>query len=133
VIGTAERELTVQVTAGRGRARRSLVRRAVAGACSKAGLPIDRIDDAVLIVEALLADRPTARADEVHLLLTARPGSVELLLGPLPDDEAQRLLGDVSLPIVGPVIAQLATSACAVEDGSHLLVVVAVRQWPTDL
>jgi hypothetical protein len=133
VIDVAERELTVQVTAGRGRARLPLLRRAVAGACSKAGLPIDRIDDAVLIVEALLADRPIARADEVHLLLTARPGSVDLLLGPLADDEAQRLLGDAALPIVGPVIARLATSACAVEDGSHLLVVVAARQWPTVL
>lgn len=127
MIETAELELTVQVTAGRGAARLALLRRAVAAACSRAELPVDRIDDAVTILEALLADRPVARAEQVHLVLTARPGSLTLLLGPLAGDEAQRLLADAALPIVGPVIARLATRACTVDDGSHLLVVVAAR------
>lgn len=118
------RELTVQVSAARGRARLPVLRRAVAGTCSKAGLPIDRIDDAVLILEALLADARTARAEEVHFVLTARPGSFELLMGPLAGDEAERLLADAELPMVGPIIERLASTAMTVDEGSHLLVVV---------
>jgi hypothetical protein len=118
------RELTVQVSAGRGRARLPVLRRAVAGTCSRAGLPVDRIDDAVLILEALVTDVRTARAEEIHLVLTARPGSFALLMGPLAGDEAERLLVHAELPMVGPIIDRLATTAMTVDDGSHLLVVV---------
>ena len=117
-------ELTVQVSAGRSRARMPVLRRAVAGTCSKAGLPVDRIDDAILILEALLSDRTTSRAEEIHLVLTARPGSFGLLLGPLAGREAERLLVNAALPTVGPVIERLATVALTVDDGSHLLVVI---------
>jgi hypothetical protein len=117
-------ELTVQVSAGRSRARLPVLRRAVAGTCSRAGLPLDRIDDAVLILEALLADPVTSRAEEVHLVLTARPGSFALVLGPLAGAEAERLLLQAALPAVGPIIERLATTALTIDDGSHLLVVV---------
>lgn len=127
MIDGAERELNVHVTAARGRARLPVLRRAVAGACSQAGLTVDRIDDAVLVLEALLADPVAANADEVHLVLTARPGSLSLVLGPLPGEEAARLLREASLPLVGPVVARLASSACTIDDGSHLLVVVEAR------
>jgi hypothetical protein len=120
----AERDLTVHVSAGLGGARLPVLRRAVAGASAKAGLPVDRIDDAVLILEALLADRGMERADEVRLVLSARPGSFALMVGPLDADEAERLLAHAALPIVGPVIERLATTAVAVEGGSHLLIVV---------
>ena len=117
-------ELTVQVSAGRGCTRLPVLRRAVAGTCAKAGLPVDRIDDAVLILDALLADIHTARAEEVTFVLTARPGCFEMLMGPLAGDEAERLLVHAELPMVGPIIDRLATAAMTVDDGSHLLVVV---------
>jgi hypothetical protein len=117
-------ELTVQVTAGRGGARLPVLRRAVAATCSRAGLPLDRIDDALLILEALLADRLMTSAEEVHLVLTARPDSFAMLVGPLPDAQAERLLLDAELPIVGPVIQRLSSTAVTVDGGSHLLVVV---------
>ncbi len=118
------RELTVQVTAGRGGARLPVLRRAVAATCCRAGLPLDRIDDALLILEALLSDRLMTSAEEVHLVLTARPESFALLIGPLPDTEAERLLLDADLPIVGPVVQRLASTALTVDGGSHLLVIV---------
>jgi len=114
----------MQVTAGRSRARLPVLRRAVAGTCSRAGLPIDRIDDAILILEALLADTRVARSDEVHLVLTARPGSFSLLMGPLPDGEAERLIVSAGLPTIGPVVDQLASAALLVDDGRCMLVVV---------
>ena len=117
-------ELTVQVTAGRGGARLPVLRRAVAATCARAGLPLDRIEDALLILEALLSDRRLARREEVHLVLTARPESFELLIGPLAEDEAERLLQSADLPIVGPVIQRLASDAITVDGGSHLLIVV---------
>jgi len=120
----AERDLTVRISAGLGGARLPMLRRAVAGASAKAGLPLDRIDDALLILEALLADREMERADEVRLVLSARPGSFALMVGPLDADEAERLLAHAALPIVGPVIERLATTAVAVDGGSHLLIVV---------
>ena len=118
------RELIMHVSAGRSRARLPVLRRAVASTCSRAELPVDRIDDAVLILEALLADRMTARMEEVHLVLTARPGSFTLVMGPLAGNEAARLLVHAELPMVGPIIDRLATTAMTVDDGSHLLVVV---------
>jgi hypothetical protein len=124
VIDAAERDLNVHVSAARGRARLPVLRRAVAGTCSQAGLTVDRIDDAVLVLEALLADPVTANAGEVHLVLMTRPGSLSLVLGPLPGEEAARLLREASLPTVGPVVARLATRACTIDDGSHLLVVI---------
>lgn len=124
MIYAAERELTMQVSAGLGEARLPVLRRAVAGTSSKADLPLDRIDDAILILEALLADRHTAYADEVHLVLTARPGSFEMMIGPFPGIEAERLLRHTELPVVGSVIERLATSAETVDGGSHLLIVV---------
>ena len=78
----------------------------------------------MLILEALLADGETCRADEVHLVLTARPGSFALLMGPLAGSEAQRLLLHAALPLVGPVVERLAAAAMTVDDGSHLLVVI---------
>jgi hypothetical protein len=117
-------ELTMQVSAGRGFARLPVLRRAVAGTSSKAGLPIDRIDDAILILEALLADGHVSQTEVVHLVLTARPGSLALLLGPFDGDEAQRLLVHAALPLVGPVIERLATTAVTIDSGSRLLIVV---------
>ena len=116
-------ELTVQITAGRGGARLPVLRRAVAATCSRAGLGLDRLDDALLILEALLADRAVADADEVHLVLTARPDSFALLLGPLADTQAERLLLE-DLPFVGAVIRRLASTALTLDGGSHLLIVV---------
>jgi hypothetical protein len=127
VIDAVDRELNIHVTAARGPTRLPVLRRAVAGACSQAGLTLDRIDDAVLILEALLADPALARADEVHLVLTTSPDCLMLVLGPLPGAEAQRLLDEASLPTIGPVVARLATTACTIDDGSHLLVVVGPR------
>ena len=127
MIEAAELELTVQVSAGRSSTRLPVLRRAVAGTSAKAGLSVDRIDDALLILEALLADRLLARAEEIHLILTARPGSFSLLLGPLAGCEADRLLASAELPIVGPVIERLASSAVTIDDGSHLLILVDAR------
>ena len=121
---TSPAELRVEVSAGLGPARAPALRRAVAATCSRAGLPIDRIDDAILILDALLADPSTAGTEEVHLVLTARPGSFALLLGPLAGVDAQRLLAHAALPTVGPVIERLATTALTVDGGSHLLVVI---------
>ena len=75
-------------------------------------------------MEALLGDFETSRAEEVHLVLTARPGSFALLMGPLAGCEAERLLLTAALPAVGPVIERLATAALTVDGGSHLLIVV---------
>jgi serine/threonine-protein kinase RsbW len=117
-------ELTVQLSTGRGCARLPILRRAVAATSAKANLPVDRIDDAVLILEALLADTRTANTEDLHFVLTARPGSFALLMGPLAGDEAERLLAHAALPLVGPVIERLATTAITVDGGSHLLIVV---------
>lgn len=127
MIEAEERELSVRVSAGRGGARPALLRRAVAASCSNADLPIDRIDDAIVILETLLAGAALARAEQVDLVLTARPGSLALLLGPLARGEVAHLLEDAARPTAGPVIARMATSASAVQGGSHLLVVVQAR------
>ena len=88
------------------------------------GLPVDRIDDAVLILEALLGDARTARAEEVHLVLTARPGSFALLMGPLAGSEAERLLAPGRAADGRARHRAPGDDRETVDDGSHLLIVV---------
>lgn len=122
-----ETGLRAQLVARRGPAAVAVTRRAVAALASRADLAIDRIDDALLITDALLADRELQRSGSLNVELTARPGALELRLGPLLAGDAQRLLADAALPGIGSVIERLATKATTVQDGDgeYLAVVIA--------
>lgn len=122
-------ELRAELTARRGPATAAVVRRSIAAVASRAGLRVDRIDDALLIADVVLADRELERADPLQVELAASGGALELRFGPLPTGEAQRLLASAAMPGIGPVIERLATTTDAQADaqGEYLSVVVGER------
>lgn len=119
--------LTVTVSAGLTHARPPLLRRAVAALCARADLPVDRIDDALLMLDALLADQATKLCGDLRLRLTARPNSVEMRVGPLAVAGADGLLERAGLPRSGSVIDRLATRAASLDQGRELLIVIDAR------
>jgi hypothetical protein len=76
---------------------------------ARAGLTVDRLDDAVLITDALAAQVAVVLGDDrVPLSVQSDPGRIELRLGPLEPGAGRRLLAATQLPATGPVLEVLA-------------------------
>jgi hypothetical protein len=76
---------------------------------ARAGLTVDRLEDAVLITDALAAQVAAVIGDErVPLSVQSEPGRIELRLGPLQPGDGRRLLVATQLPDTGPVLEILA-------------------------
>jgi len=76
---------------------------------ARAYCPIDRLDDALLVADAVAA-RAAGFAEDgrVNVHVVAEPGSVELLVGPLRTDGAHGLIESASLPGIGNVLERVA-------------------------
>jgi serine/threonine-protein kinase RsbW len=86
-----------------------VLRRVVGMLAARADLPLDRLDDAVLIADVIAARAPAhALADTVQVAM--RPGrrELELTVGPLRGGGAHALVVDAAVPGMGNVIEQLA-------------------------
>ncbi|MEA2190162.1 MAG: hypothetical protein QOI73_283 [Solirubrobacteraceae bacterium] len=76
---------------------------------ARADCPIDRLDDALLVADAVAAKAATFAEDgRVNVRIVAVPGSVELLVGPLRTDGASELIASATLPGIGNVLEQVA-------------------------
>jgi hypothetical protein len=76
---------------------------------ARADCPIDRLDDALLIADAVAAKAASFAADgRVNVRVVAEPGSVELRVGPLRADGADGLIASASLPGIGNVLERVA-------------------------
>lgn len=86
-----------------------LLTRVVAMMLARAQCPVDRIDDAMLICDALGAHACTHVADG-HVEFTVRTGEdrMELRVGALAQGGAARLEQDTSLPGIGELLAPIA-------------------------
>ncbi|HEY2140558.1 MAG TPA: hypothetical protein VGG98_00685 [Solirubrobacteraceae bacterium] len=95
--------------------------RVVSMILARAGCPVDRLDDAMVVCEALSAYAP-AHAKDGHLdyRLVTRDGSIELRLGELTDRGARELVRDAVVPGVGNVLEQMTDElrVVAPKDGS---------------
>ena len=76
---------------------------------ARADCPIDRLDDALLIADAIAA-RAAGFAEDgrVNVRVVAERGSVELRVGPLRADGANGLIASASLPGIGNVLERVA-------------------------
>jgi serine/threonine-protein kinase RsbW len=89
--------------------------RVVGMIAARAQCPIDRLDDALLITDAVAAHAPRYALDGcLSVLVRAAQDGLELHVGPLRDEGARQLLADAALPGVGNVLEQIAD---AVEPG----------------
>ena len=76
---------------------------------ARADCPIDRLDDALLIADAIAAKAASFAEDgRVNVRVVAEPGSVELHVGPLRTDGAADLIASASLPGIGNVLERVA-------------------------
>jgi serine/threonine-protein kinase RsbW len=107
---------------------RPVIGRVTGVMAAQAGLPLDRLSDATLLVEALVAHGSGHVPDGrlcVSFLVT--PGSLRIRLGPLVPGGAEALLDEARLPGIGSVLERLADEIVveAGDDGDHLTVVAA--------
>ena len=86
-----------------------VLRRVVGMIAARADLPLDRLDDAVLVADLIAARAPAHVAgDRVDVALEPGPRSLSLRVGPLREGGGQALIVDAAVPGVGNVIEQLA-------------------------
>ena len=93
---------------------------------ARADCPIDRLDDALLVADAVAAKAGTFRDDSrIEAQIVARLGSVQVQVGPLRDGGAIGLIESAALPGVGNVLERVADELETQEgkDGSEYLLI----------
>jgi hypothetical protein len=107
-LGTPDDSLT-RVSIAAGPLVGPVLRRVVGMLAARADLPLDRLDDAVLVADLVAARAPAHVADTtVEVALASSARSLDLRVGPLPVGGARALVVDAAVPGVGNVIEQLA-------------------------
>jgi hypothetical protein len=86
-----------------------VLRRVVGMFAARADLPLDRLDDAVLVADLVAARAPAHVANTtVDVALVSGTRSIDLRVGPLRAGGAEALVVDAAVPGVGNVIEHLA-------------------------
>lgn len=110
---TSERE---RATAGVTRLRvadgpllRPVLCRVVSMVLTRADWPLDRLEDALLVCDALCAQEPDrGERERPTFSVEADESSAELRVGDLSSEAAEQLVRDAHLPLVGNVLDRLA-------------------------
>ena len=107
-----------------------VLRRVVGMLAARADLPLDRLDDAVLVADLIAARAPAHVAHEtVDVSLESGPRTLSLRIGPLRPGGGEALVVDAAVPGVGNVIEQLADElSVSTEGGEYLLVRLAYAE-----
>jgi hypothetical protein len=85
-----------------------VLERIVMALAARVDLPVDRIADAQLVIEALVETVARRSPDGVlDVVLGAGPAGVDLSVGPLPAGAAALVVADSTLPGVGVVLDRL--------------------------
>jgi hypothetical protein len=101
--------------------------RVVGMLAARAQCPIDRLDDALLLTDAVAAHAPGHTANgEVTVHVHAAPEGLSLRVGPLPAAGGDALVQAASLPGVGNVFERVASDVRT--EGSELLLRLAFRE-----
>ncbi|MCW3023722.1 MAG: hypothetical protein JWR30_3044 [Conexibacter sp.] len=100
--------------------------RVVGMLAARAQCPIDRLDDALLLTDAVAAHAPGHTPDgRVTVHVHAEPAGLSLRVGPLSGGGAQALVDSASLPGIGNVFQRVADDVSS--DGQELLLHLAFR------
>ena len=83
--------------------------RVVGMLAARSDCPIDRLDDALLVADAVAAKAGSfSEEGRVSVQVVARVGSVEMHVGPLRSGGAEGLIASAALPGVGNVLERVA-------------------------
>ena len=102
-----------------------ILRRVVGMLAARADLPLDRLDDAVLVADLIAARAPAhVLHGTVDVAFEPGPRTLSLRIGPLRPGGGDALVVDAAVPGVGNVIEQLADDITVTPDGEaeYLLV-----------
>ena len=95
-----------------------VLRRVVGMLAARADLPLDRLDDAILVADLIAARAPAhVHGDEVRVAFDPGERSLALVVGPLRPGGGQALIVDAAVPGVGNVIEQLADELTVTQEG----------------
>jgi hypothetical protein len=84
---------------------------------ARADCPIDRLDDALLVADAVAARAASFAPDgRVHVRVAVELGLLELLVGPLRPDGADELVASAALPGIGNVLERVADALDSERD-----------------
>jgi hypothetical protein len=87
----------------------SVLGRVVGMLAARAQCPIDRLDDALLITDAVAAHAPRFSSDDrVHVVVRTDSSSLELVVDHLAAGGTEGLVADATLPGVGNVLERVA-------------------------
>jgi hypothetical protein len=102
-----------------------VLRRVVGMLAARADLPLDRLDDAVLVAD-LIAARAPAHVTGSRIDVALEPGerSLSLRVGPLRAGGGRALIVDAAVPGVGNVIEQLADELSVSPQGQEEFLLV---------
>ena len=121
---TAELSSSTSVSVAAGPLVAPVLRRVVGMLAARADLPLDRLDDAMLVTD-LIADRARKHVLGATIDVDMDPGvrSLSLRVGPLRAGGADALVADAVVPGVGNVIEQLADEITVAEapQGEYLV------------
>jgi len=112
---------------------RSVLCRVVSMVLTRADWPLDRLEEALLVCDALCAHGPASTGcDRLAFSIEADEHRAELCVCELTPESAEKLIGDAQLPLVGNVIEQVAervTVECD-ESGSQARLAIELRAHP---
>ena len=114
----------VSATLAVGALHRPVLARLLGALAARADLPVDRLNDTLLVGDALAAAAPAVAADGVvNLTATVGQRSLELSVGPFASGGASRLRSAAEIPQAGDVIGRLAdeVEVTDAEGGEYLV------------
>jgi hypothetical protein len=86
---------------------------------ARANCPMDRLDDVMLLCDALSAHAPEYAVDgHLAFAVSTQGGQFELRVGELAEQAASRLVGDTALPGVGSVLERV-TDELRIESAAN--------------
>lgn len=109
-----------RITMRRGPLVGPVLSRVVGMLAARALCPVDRLDDTLLVADAIAAHAPNHTVNGTLVVdVSTDAEAVRLRIGPLRDDGAQGVLADATLPGVGNVLQRVADEivAARIEDG----------------
>jgi hypothetical protein len=94
--------------------------RVVGMLAARADFPIDRLDDALLIADAVAAKAGSFAANgRIKVRVVSQIGSVELFVGPLLANGASDLVASAALPGIGNVLERVADELVSEQRAEH--------------
>ena len=129
----SEEESPTRISIAAGPLVGPVLRRVVGMFAARADLPLDRLDDAVLVADVVAARAPAhVAAQTVDVALASSTRSLDLCVGPLRAGGARALVVDTAVPGVGNVIERLADALDVETEGEQEFLRVTLAYAGTD-